>query len=61
MDRAMASTDKQIGLAIIAGLVVLAGVAAMLLAPGEELGAAGFAVAIVAGLGVIGVVHLFAE
>lgn len=55
------TTDKQLGLALILGLVVLAGAGGMLLAPGDELGAAGFAVAVIGGLGLIAVIHLVDE
>lgn len=58
MERRRESSDRQLGLAIIAGLAVLAGAGAMLLWPGGRLAAAGFAVAVLAGLAVVGVVHL---
>ena len=51
-------TDKGVGLAIVAGTFVLAGAAAMLFAPGEAAGAAGFALAVLAGLAVVTVLHL---
>lgn len=52
------TTDKQLGFVIVLGLVVLASGATMLIAPGESLGAAGFAVAVVAGLVMIATIHL---
>lgn len=53
-----AATDKRLGYAIILGLVVVAGGLAMLIDPGEPLGAAGFAVAVIAGLVLIAALHL---
>ena len=58
MDTTSTSSDKQLGLAIILGLFVVAGGFAMLLAPGDSTGAAGFAVAIIAGLALVAVFHL---
>lgn len=52
------ASDKQLGLTIVFGVLVLAGAVGMLLAPGELLGAAGFAVAIAAGLALVAVFHL---
>ena len=52
------ATDKQLGLMIILGLFVLAGAGGMLIAPGDLLGAAGFAIAVIAGLALIAVIHL---
>lgn len=52
------SSDRQLGLAIVFGVIVVAGAVAMLMAPGDPLGAAGFAIAIFAGLALVGVFHL---
>ena len=52
------SSDKQLGLAIVFGLFVVAGGLGMLFAPGEIIGAASFALAIVSGLALIGVFHV---
>ena len=52
------ATDKRLGFAIILGLVVAVGGVAMLIDPGEPLGATGFAVAIIAGLALIAALHL---
>lgn len=52
------STDKGLGIAIITGVAIVAGALAMLLAPGEVIGAAGFAVAVGAGLALVIIVQL---
>lgn len=52
------TSDKQLGLTIMLGLFVLAGAAGMLFAPGDAIGATGFAVAIVAGLALVAAIHL---
>ena len=54
-------TDKRLGYSIVFGVLVVAGALAMLLEPGELIGAAGFAIAIGAGLAVITALHLVAE
>ena len=53
-----AVADKRIGLSIVLAIGVVLGAGAMLLAPGEAIGATGFALAIVAGLLLITAVHL---
>lgn len=58
MDPTTASTDKQLGLAIILGLFVVAGAVGMMVAPGDLLGAAGFALAIFAGVALVSIFHL---
>lgn len=50
--------DTRLGFAIILGIAVVAGGIAMLVAPGDLLGAGGFAVAIIAGLALIVALHL---
>ena len=58
MTSTASGTDKQLGLSLVFGIAVVAGSLAMLVAPGDSLGAAGFAVAIFGGLALIGTLHL---
>lgn len=53
-----ATSDKRLGYGIIFGIIAVAGAVGMLLAPGELLGAWGFAVAIVAGCLLIFALHV---
>ena len=52
-------TDKGIGYVALFGLLALAGAVGMFLAPGAPLGAAGFATAVLAGLVLVVVLHLY--
>jgi len=58
-DHETVSTDKGIGLATLFTLLAVAGAGAMLLAPGGQLAAWGFAGAMVAGALAVAAVHLF--
>ena len=51
-------TDMRIGYVIVLGALAVAGALAMLLAPGELPGAAGFATAVIAGLLLVVALHL---
>lgn len=53
-----AATDLRLGYAIVLGVLVVAGAIAMLLQPGESVGAAGFAIAVLAGLALVVTLHL---
>ena len=52
-------TDKGIGYVALFGLIALAGTVGMFVAPGTTLGAAGFAAAVLAGLVLVVVIHLY--
>lgn len=51
-------TDKLLGLSIVLGAIAVAGAITMLIAPGISLGAVGFAIAIVAGLALVALLHV---
>lgn len=52
------SDDMRLGYAIVLGVAVVGGGLAMMVAPGDLLGAGGFALAIIAGLALIAALHL---
>lgn len=53
-------SDKSIGVAIVLGVIAVAGAAAMLVEPGSVLGAYGFAVAIAVGSLLVVALHAYA-
>ena len=55
---AQRETDKRLGVAIVLGVVAIVGALAMLSAPGDLVGAVGFGLAVLAGIGLVVAVQL---